>query len=58
VVEQCNSLVKAVLKGCWVFVKGWVKKATTVYSALAAIDAIAISAILRGKESVKEVSEY
>ncbi len=58
VAGQCNSLLKAVLKGSWVLVRGLAKKAATVYSALAAIDAIAISAILRGKEALKEVSEY
>ncbi|MEW5995326.1 MAG: transposase [Candidatus Zixiibacteriota bacterium] len=46
VVEQFNSRFKETLGGCWLWFKGLAKKATVVYSALMAMNALALQALL------------
>ena len=59
IVEQFNSRLKDVLNDCWQRVRGLAKKATLVYSALAAMLVIALQALLLGKPSLlRKISLY
>jgi transposase len=59
VVEQFNGHIKVnVLKGCWLWPKGLVKKASMVTAGLISYDAEAINALLLGEKSLKSVSKY
>jgi len=52
IVEQFNSRFKEMLGECWVWFKGLAKKATIVYSALLAMNSLALQALLLGKPSL------
>jgi transposase len=59
VVEQFNGHIKEnVLKECWLWPRGLVKKAAMVMAGLISYDAEAIKALLLGEESLKSVSKY
>jgi len=59
VVEQFNGHIKAnVLKECWLWPKGLLKKAAMVTAGLISCDAEAVRSILVGEESFKSVSKY
>jgi len=59
VVEQFNGHFKAnVLRGCYVRLRGLVKKAAMVLAGLISYDAEAMKALLLGEESLKSVSKY
>jgi hypothetical protein len=59
VVEQFNGHLKEnVLKECWLWPRGLVKKAAMVMAGLICYDAEAIKALLFGEESLKSVSKY
>ena len=49
IVEQFNSRLKDMLNNCWRWFKGLAKKATIVYSALIAMLAIALQALLQNR---------
>lgn len=59
-IEQFNSLLKVeILTGkYWTKVKGFARKATLVYSAIIAIQVMAINALLCGAKSLFEISSY
>lgn len=58
-VEQSNSLLKKeMLKGYWVKVRGFERKATFVYSGIIAIQLIAINALINGDEELLRISKY
>lgn len=58
-VEQVNSLLKIeVLKGYWTKVQGFMRKATLVYSAIIAIQVMAIDALFNETESLFRISSY
>lgn len=58
-VEQFNSLLKnEVLQRYWKRVKGFDRKATLAYSAVIAIQVMAIDALLDGTESLFRISSY
>lgn len=58
-VEQVNSLLKCeVLKGYWTKVRGFARKATLVYSAIIAIQVMAIDALFNDSESLFKVNTY
>ena len=59
VVEQFNGHIKDnVLKECWLWPRGLVKKAAMVTAGLISYDAEAIKALLLGETSLKSVSKY
>jgi transposase len=59
VVEQFNGHLKEnVLKECWLWPRGLVKKAAMVTAGLISYDAEAIRSIIVGEESLKTVSKY
>jgi hypothetical protein len=59
VVEQFNGHLKEnVLKDCWLWPRGLVKKAAMVMAGLISYDAEAIRSIIVGEESLKTVSKY
>jgi hypothetical protein len=59
VVEQFNGHIKAnVLKECWLWPKGLVKKAAMVMAGLICYDAEAIKSLLLDESSLKCVSKY
>jgi IS5 family transposase len=59
IVEQFNSRLKEMLQGCWQRFKGLAKKATVVYSALIAMLAIALQALLRNRpDLLRKVGAY
>ena len=59
VVEQFNGHIKAnVLKQCWMWPRGLVKKAAMVMAALISFDAEAMKSLVLGEESLKHVSKY
>ena len=59
IVEQFNSRLKEMLKGCWRGFRGLAKKATVVYSALLAMLAIALQALLLGEPSLlRKIGTY
>jgi transposase len=59
VVEQFNGHLKEnVLKECWLWPRGLVKKAAMVTAGLICYDAEAIKALLFGEKSLKSVSKY
>jgi hypothetical protein len=59
VVEQFNGHLKEnVLKDCWLWPRGLVKKAAMVVAGLISYDAEAIRSIIVGEESLKTVSKY
>lgn len=58
-IEQFNSRLKEMLQECWRRFKGLAKKATVVYSALLAMLAIALQALLLGNtESLRKIGMY
>lgn len=58
-VEQFNSRFKEMLGECWLWFKGLAKKATIVYSALLAMNALAIQALLTNRpELLRKVRVY
>lgn len=58
-VEQFNGHFKAnVLKGCWVWPRGLVKKSSMVVAGLICYNVEAIKALILGEESLKSVSKY
>ena len=59
VVEQFNEHLKEnVLKDCWLWPRGLVKKAAMVMAGLISYDAEAIRSIIVGEESLKTVNKY
>jgi len=59
VIEQFNGHIKVnVLKDCWVWPKGLVKKAAMVTAGLISYDAEAIRSLIAGEQSLKSVSKY
>jgi transposase len=59
IVEQFNSRLKDMLNNCWRWFKGLAKKATIVYSALVAMLAIALQALLQNKpELLRKIGTY
>jgi len=52
IVEQFNSRFKEMLQGCWRRFRGLAKKATVVYSALIAMLALALQALLLNRPSL------
>lgn len=59
IVEQFNSRLKEMLHGCWQRFKGLARKATVVYSALIAMLAIALQALLQNKpELLRKIGAY
>ena len=52
IVEQFNSRLKDMLNNCWHWFKGLAKKATVVYSALVAMLAIALQALIQNKPNL------
>jgi len=59
IVEQFNSRLKEMLQGCWHRFRGLAKKATVVYSALIAMLAIALQALLQNKpELLRKIGVY
>jgi transposase len=59
VVEQFNGHLKEnVLKQCWLWPRGLVKKAAMVMAGLISYDAEALRSIIVGEESLKAVSKY
>jgi len=59
IVEQFNSRFKEMLGECWLWFKGLAKKATIVYSALLAMNALAIQALLTNRpELLRKVGVY
>ena len=59
IIEQFNSRLKEMLQNCWQKFKGLAKKATIVYSALIAMLAIALQALLLNKpELLRKVGIY
>lgn len=59
IVEQFNFRLKEMLKGCWCWFKGLTKKATVVYSALIAMLAIALQALLQNKpDLLRKIGVY
>ena len=59
IIEQFNSRLKEMLQGCWRRFKGLAKKATVVYSALIAMLAIALQALLQDKpELLRKIGVY
>lgn len=52
IVEQFNSRFKEILNECWKRFKGLAKKATIVYSALLAMNALALQALLLGEPAL------
>ena len=59
VVEQFNGHLKEnVLKQCWIWPRGLVKKAAMVMAGLISYDAEALRSLIVGEESLKSVSKY
>ncbi|MEM3452887.1 MAG: hypothetical protein QW835_04590, partial [Candidatus Hadarchaeum sp.] len=59
IVEQFNSRFKEMLGECWLRFKGLAKKATVVYSALLAMNALAIQALVTNRpELLRKVGVY
>jgi IS5 family transposase len=59
VVEQFNGYLKEnVLKECWLWPRGLVKKAAMVMAGLISYDAEAMRSLILGEESLKCVSKY
>jgi len=59
IVEQFNSRLKEMLQGCWQRFKGLARKATVVYSALIAMLAIALQALLLDRPGLlRKVGAY
>lgn len=59
IIEQFNSRLKEMLGGCWRMFRGLAKKATVVCSALIAMLAIALQALLLGKPKLmRKVNTY
>jgi len=59
VVEQFNSRLKEMLQGCWVRFKGLARKATIVYTALIAMLAIALKALIEDRpELLRRIGAY
>lgn len=59
IIEQFNSRLKEMLNNCWRRFKGLEKKATIVYSALIAMLAIALQALLQGRpELLRKIGVY
>jgi len=59
VVEQFNSRLKDMLNNCWCWFKGLAKKTTAVYSALIAMLAIALQALLQNKpDLLRKIGVY
>jgi IS5 family transposase len=59
VVEQFNGHLKAnVLRECWIWPRGLVKKAAMVMAGLISYDAEALRSLIVGEESLKSVSKY
>lgn len=59
IVEQFNSRLKDMLNNCWRWFKGLAKKATIVYSALVAMLAIALQALLQNKPNLlRKIGAY
>jgi len=58
-VEQFNGHLKAnVLRKCWVWPLGLVKKSAMIVAGLICYNAEAIKALILGEESLKSVSKY
>lgn len=58
-IEQVNSLLKIeVLKGYWTKVQGFARKSTLVYSAIIAIQVMAIDAMFNDTESLFRINSY
>lgn len=59
IVEQFNSRFKEMLGECWLRFKGLARKATVVYSALLAMNALAIQALVTNRpELLRKVGVY
>jgi IS5 family transposase len=59
IVEQFNSRFKEMLGECWLWFKGLAKKATMVYSALLAMNALALQALLMSMpELLRKIGVY
>lgn len=59
IVEQFNSRFKEMLQGCWRRFRGLAKKATVVYSALIAMLALALQALLLNRPSLlRKIGAY
>ncbi len=59
IVEQFNSRLKELLNNCWRWFKGLAKKTTVVYSALIAMLAIALQALLQDKpDLLRKIGAY
>jgi len=59
VIEQFNGHLKAnVLRECWIWPRGLVKKAAMVMAGLISYDAEALRSLIVGEESLKSVSKY
>ncbi|MDI6820319.1 MAG: hypothetical protein QMC89_05395, partial [Candidatus Hodarchaeaceae archaeon] len=59
IVEQFNSRLKEMLQGCWRGFKGLARKATVVYSALIAMLAIALQALIQNKpDLLRKIGAY
>ena len=59
IVEQFNSRFKEMLNECWKRFKGLAKKATVVYSALLAMNTLALQALLLGEPALlRKIGAY
>lgn len=59
IVEQFNSRFKEMLGRCWLWFKGLAKKATIAYSALLAMNALAMQALLTNRpELLRKIGVY
>jgi hypothetical protein len=58
-IEQVNEILKnSILQGMWIRIKGFAKKATFAYSGIAAMQVIAIDALVRGEDFLPRISLY
>lgn len=58
-IEQVNSIFKNdVIQNIWTKIRGYEKKATIVYSGIAALQVIGIDGLLKGENSLPRISLY